>query len=169
MKKTSVLKFFLLLLLLTGTFKLNTVHAGFGSEGACITAMCVGTGGKVKYCKEMFPGDWMCIVKGGPLDIAISTTDQTDQVAGVSDEAFSLEELSVNFFKIALPFAVIFGFINIISAGYMLMTSEGDPRRTNEGKEKLTAGIMGTLYVLLTIGILRIILGTLIAGTGVSF
>jgi hypothetical protein len=101
-------------------------------------------------------------VPDNPDDLIISR-------GGTTLKGFDLGKFSSSFFKIAFPIAVILGFINIISAGYMLMTSEGDPRRVNEGKEKLTAAIMGLLYVLLTIGILRIILGTLIAGTGVSF
>jgi len=73
------------------------------------------------------------------------------------------------FFKIAFPAATVLGFIFIISAGYTIMTSEGDPRRVNEGKEKLTAAIMGLLFVLLTIGILRIVMGTLISGGSPGF
>lgn len=79
-------------------------------------------------------------------------------------EGFNMGVLVENFFKIAFPLAIILGFIHIVTAGYTLMTSEGDPRKTNEGKERLESAIMGLLFVLLTIGILRIILGTLISG-----
>lgn len=70
-------------------------------------------------------------------------------------------------FMIALPVAIILGLALIAKSGYMIMTSQGDPRRITEGKENLTAAIIGLLFVLLSIAILRVIIGTLI--TDVSF
>jgi len=65
-------------------------------------------------------------------------------------------------FDILLPISIIIGVLLIGRAGYMLMTSQGDPARTQEGKEHLTSAIMGLLFVLLAIGILQTIVKTLI-------
>lgn len=91
------------------------------------------------------------------------------ETVNIGDTGFDMSVLITSFFKVAFPIAIILGFLNIILAGYTLMTSEGDPRKTNEGKEKLGAAITGLLFVLLTIGILRIIIGTLIGGDGAGF
>lgn len=56
----------------------------------------------------------------------------------------------------------------IIYAGYLLMTSEGDPQKTKEGQEQLTAAILGTLFIVLALYILRVIIG-LVTGSSPGF
>lgn len=129
------------------------------------------------YCKPDFLGDPGCqdyecqegyiCVKAGYTWICRESQIVDDSIN--LGEGFNMGVLVENFFKIAFPLAIILGFINIVTAGYTLMTSEGDPRKTNEGKERLESAIMGLLFVLLTIGILRIILGTLISGEPPGF
>ena len=129
------------------------------------------------YCRESTVDPDSCQATGCPPDrvciVDPSTGEYFCQYA-VSDHislgsGFDMGVLVENFFKIAFPLATMLGFIFIISAGYTMMTSEGDPRKVNEGKEKLEAAITGLLFVLLTIGILRIILGTLISGSSPGF
>ena len=72
-------------------------------------------------------------------------------------------------YDITLPLAIILGFILIVIGGYMFMTSQGDPKKTMEAKERLTSAIMGMLFVLLSIGILRILIGSLITGEDPGF
>ena len=72
-------------------------------------------------------------------------------------------------YDITLPLAIILGFILIVIGGYMFMTSQGDPKKTMEAKERLTSAIMGLLFVLLSIGILRILIGSLITGEDPGF
>jgi hypothetical protein len=71
-------------------------------------------------------------------------------------------------YRIILPAAVILGIIQIVLAGYGLMTSEGDPAKTKNAQEQLTSAIMGMLFILLGVGILRALIGTLIEGADIG-
>lgn len=77
-------------------------------------------------------------------------------------------EFIAKLFNVVFPLAILIGFIKIILGGYKLMVSQGDPQRVADGKEDLTAGITGMLFVLLSIGILRAIIGSLIGFGGDS-
>ncbi len=72
-------------------------------------------------------------------------------------------------YNIVLPLAIIIGLILLVVGGYTFMTSQGDPKKTMEAKERLTSAIMGLLFVLLSIGILRILIGSLITGSNPGF
>ena len=72
-------------------------------------------------------------------------------------------------YKALLPIAIIIGLILIAVAGWTLMTSQGDPQKAQEGKEQLTSAIMGLLFVLLGVGILRALVGILIKGEPSGF
>lgn len=126
-----------------------------------------GCSGSHEECRCEYYDDYYDVWSGCDcVDVIVGPTTEEKIELG---EGFNMGVLVENFFKIAFPLAIILGFIHIVTAGYTLMTSEGDPRKTNEGKERLEAAIMGLLFVLLTIGILRIILGTLISGGEAGF
>ena len=42
------------------------------------------------------------------------------------------------------------------------MTSEGNPQKTTEGKEDLTAAVVGTLFIALSLVTLRIIISVVL-------
>ena len=65
---------------------------------------------------------------------------------------------------IVLPLAVILGMILIVHNGYKLMTSQGDPTKLQEGKDGLTSAIIGLLFILMAVSILRVIIKALISG-----
>ncbi len=46
----------------------------------------------------------------------------------------------------------------VVIAGYTLMTSEGNPQKTQEGQEQLTAAIIGIAFILLSSAIIRVII-----------
>ena len=52
----------------------------------------------------------------------------------------------------------------IILAGYSLMTSEGDPQKTKAAQERLTAAVIGIIFILLSITILRVIMNEIVDG-----
>ncbi len=54
------------------------------------------------------------------------------------------------------------GVFFVILAGYSLMTSEGDPQRTKAAQEQLTAAIVGIIFILLSVTILRVIINEII-------
>jgi hypothetical protein len=49
------------------------------------------------------------------------------------------------------------GFLMMIIAGFMIMTSAGDPKKLAAGKELLTAAIAGVLFLVLGVFLLRIV------------
>lgn len=51
------------------------------------------------------------------------------------------------------------GFFILLSsyAGFLLMSSSGDPKKTQAGKELLTAAIAGLVFLLFSIFILRVV------------
>jgi len=80
-----------------------------------------------------------------------------------------LPNLMRQIFVALLAIAVIVGIILIIVSGYKIMTSEGDPRKVQEGKEGLTSAILGLLFVLGSLAIIRVLLGSLLGGGGAPF
>jgi riboflavin transporter FmnP len=49
------------------------------------------------------------------------------------------------------------GFLMMIIAGFMILTSAGDPKKLAAGKELLTAAIAGVLFMVLGLYILRVV------------
>lgn len=80
-----------------------------------------------------------------------------------------LPTLIKTLYNIVFPAVVMLGMAIIIKAGYQLMTSQGDPHKVIEGKDDLTSAIMGMIFVLASIGILRIIISTFITGANPGF
>ena len=54
------------------------------------------------------------------------------------------------------------GVFFIILSGYRLMTSEGDPQKTKAAQEQLTSAIIGIIFILLSVTILRVIINQII-------
>lgn len=65
---------------------------------------------------------------------------------------------------IVMPIVVILGIFQIVLKGYKIMTSQGDPTALQEGKEGLTSAIIGLIFVLMAVSILRVIIKALITG-----
>jgi len=64
--------------------------------------------------------------------------------------------------KILYYTALVVGVIFIIYSGYMIMTSEGNPQRVQQGQEQLTAAILGITFILLSAAILRVIITSIL-------
>lgn len=71
------------------------------------------------------------------------------------------EELVQSIVKVAVPLSVICLILLVVYAGYLLMSSQGNPDKIQEGKEIITNAIIGFLVVLLSVGILLLISNTL--------
>lgn len=82
-----------------------------------------------------------------------------------SGDITTKEELVQSIVKIAVPLGVICLVLLVVYAGYLLMSSQGNPDKIQEGKEIITNAIIGFLVVLLSVGILLLISNTL--GLGV--
>ena len=63
--------------------------------------------------------------------------------------------------EIAVPVAVLCLIVLVVYAGYMLISSQGNPDKLKEGKEVLTNAIIGFFIVLLSVVILLLISNSL--------
>lgn len=76
-----------------------------------------------------------------------------------------LEAVIAPIAKILFYASLLIGVVLIIYSGYVLMTSEGNPQRVQQGQEQLTAAILGIMFILLSAAILRVIINSIILGT----
>lgn len=59
--------------------------------------------------------------------------------------------------KFAIGISGGIAFLLMVMAGFMIMTSRGDPKRLSAGQELLTSAIMGLLLLIFSVFILKII------------
>jgi len=71
------------------------------------------------------------------------------------------EQLVQSIVKVAVPLSVICLILLVVYAGYLLMSSQGNPDKIQEGKEIITNAVIGFLVVLLSVAILLLISNTL--------
>ena len=74
----------------------------------------------------------------------------------------SLDKLITPVAKILYFGGLFIGVFIIIYSGYQLMTSSGNPQKTQSAQEQLTAAILGIMFILLSAAILRVIINNLI-------
>ena len=71
------------------------------------------------------------------------------------------EDLLEGIADILLPVAIgVIGIPLVIINSYKVMVSQGDPQKTRDGKEGLTAAIVGLMFLLFSMTILKLILGS---------
>lgn len=143
-------------------------RSGGGGNGGSGTISCgdPGTGyecNETGGCPEgqrctLIPGMWVCRNDNSCADAAGGTVSIPDPVEPYQGPVVNFSSLIRNAYGFLLPVAVGYGIIVIILAGYKIMTSRGDPREVKEGQEKLTAGVLGLIFVILSLSLLRFIL-----------
>lgn len=67
-------------------------------------------------------------------------------------------------YRIVTPIAVIIGLFLVVSCAYKIMTTHGDPRELQEAKECITSAIIGLVFILLSVSILRLVINSILAG-----
>lgn len=72
-----------------------------------------------------------------------------------------LQTLTSGIYNILLPVFLAFGFFSIVSAGYQLKTSEGNPQMTKEGWDNFREALLGMLFVVLSLVIFHVIMSLL--------
>lgn len=77
----------------------------------------------------------------------------------------SFDDLMSRAFLVLYPIGIGIGLFTIAKSGYTIMTSEGNPAKISEGKEQLTAAVIGTFFILLSLVILRVIIRALLGAT----
>jgi len=131
---------------------------------------CVGG----RICVDLDPGT--CLSRGGspteclPGGGGCCTTGPNAQASGgltwddMAQRYFGIDESRIagTIYDLLFPIGIAIGLFAIIAAGYSFMTSQGQPDKVKEAKEKLTAAVVGVLFIVLSIVILRVIIRTLL-------
>ncbi|OGC68200.1 hypothetical protein A2415_02800 [candidate division WWE3 bacterium RIFOXYC1_FULL_39_7] len=84
------------------------------------------------------------------------------QVVPYTGPIIEFHDLISRIYGLLFPIGILIGVAFIIKAGYTLMTSEGNPQKVKEGQEELTAAIIGTFFILLSVAILRVIISSVL-------
>ncbi len=74
----------------------------------------------------------------------------------------NLEDLVSPLVKILYYAGIFIGILMIMYAGYLFMASEGDPMKLKDAQEQLTAAILGVIFIMLSVFILRVIMTNII-------
>jgi hypothetical protein len=81
------------------------------------------------------------------------TFSPTDNV----DATVKLEQIISNLLGVLTLVAVVFFAIQIILAGFGFISSEGDEKKMEANRSKLTNGVMGLFIVIIAVGLGRLI------------
>ena len=74
----------------------------------------------------------------------------------------TFEDIVSRVYNLLYPAVILFGILMIVRSGYCFMTSQGNPGKTKECQEQLSAAIIGILFVLLSVVIIRVIIGSIL-------
>ena len=137
---------------------------GFPPAGGSPTPRC----GPRSSC----PQGQCCIASGSTLNNCCdpgSTAELVESGGAVIDcQCRPATSALTEFFRIIngilIPLVIIVGILIIVRAGYSIMTSQGNPQELQTGKENLTSAIIGLIFVLMAVSILRVIIKALITG-----
>ena len=133
-------------------------------SGSCIEGMdrdeCSSRGGSPTTCPS---GGWGCCIGSvtpNAPHTGITWEELADQYIGVSEA-----RIAGTIYDLLFPVGIAIGLFAIIAAGYSFMTSQGQPDKVKEAQEKLTSAIVGVLFIVLSVVILRVIIRTLLDPT----
>jgi hypothetical protein len=139
----------------------STADGGGGSGGAI---PCEGTG-----CNGDCPNARSC--DGGYCSDTATCTPSAVDFSEYGYKGPKLETLTGllgSIFQVLYALGLGIGIFMIVKNGYELMTSQGEPNAVRVAQENLTAAVLGIIFILLSITILRVIITSLLGGS-VSF
>jgi hypothetical protein len=122
------------------------------TEGACGTS-----GGECKPGFKCTGGACVAVSAADPCVLSLSNTYNT--------YLNSFDSLLAAIYRLLFPIGIVLGVFFIVLAGYKIMVSEGNPQKVKEGQEELTAAVLGTLFILLSVVLLRIIIKSILGVT----
>ena len=117
---------------------------------------CGSAGGRERACESDIPSGMVgcCIAEPKTADPGI--------IGDLWDMFYVSEtELAADAYNLILPIGIAIGVLSIIIAGYGFMTSQGNPDKVKAAKERLSAAIAGTFFIVLSLVILKVIINTL--------
>jgi hypothetical protein len=112
----------------------------------------------------------ICVDFGGVLSCQRSNScdSQSDHgtsaipLPGYSGPKLTIEQILGAVSGLLFPIGLALGLFFIVKAGYTYMTSQGNPEMTKKAQEDLTAAIVGIVFILLSVTILRVIMKSVI-------
>lgn len=66
-------------------------------------------------------------------------------------------------YRIVTPVGIIIGLFLMVTCGYKIMFSHGDPRAVADARDCFQSAIIGMLFILLSVSILRLVINSIIA------
>jgi len=126
----------------------STVGGECSIEGACAPSGC-GLGEMCVNGRCNYSPDCM---------VSLEVLDYTGPIVDFSD-------LLSRVYFFMYPAGIAVGLFFIAKAGYTIMMSEGNPAKVSEGKDELTSAVIGTIFILLSLVILRVIISALLGAT----
>lgn len=134
-----------------------------GPDGTCCLpsgTICVGRGQHCcggMLCARL-PDQTTIFTCGGDNPTGPGT-DMTGTVSAYDGPIVDLESLISNVYRILIPIAIaIVAVPTILTSAYKIMTSQGDPAKVKDGRDGLTAGVFGVIFLGCALIILRWIL-----------
>jgi len=100
------------------------------------------------------------VYSAGSLSEALSGTLTEEALNEVRDSS-GFVQLIIN---ISIPLGVTCAFILLVYAGYMMVTSQGNPDKLQESREVITNAIIGFVVILLSVTLLYLIKDSLDLG-----
>lgn len=94
---------------------------------------------------------------GETLESRLSDLGEGGSIDTIGGEGGLISTLT----NVAVPAAILCLIVLVVYAGYMLISSQGNPDKLKEGKEVLTNAIIGFLVIVLSVVILLLISNTL--------
>lgn len=113
---------------------------------------CPGTGGPYKCCAKVTA-----------LPTGVAGTGSNPCPDGTCDTALGgidvnhPEKFIGSIFSILLSVAGVVALLLIITAGYQLALSQGNPEKVKAARERLTAAIVGLMFIIFSVAILQVI------------
>gem|GEM_PF-1107661 len=133
----------------------------FCNDGVCGEAFqCTSEGECCPGFGEVCNADKQC--EPAPAGECIGEDNTLPPAPGYLGPQIEIPQLFSAIGAILYPAGIGIGLFFIIRAGYVIMMSEGNPDEVKRGQEHLTSAVIGTLFIVLSTAILRVIINTLL-------
>ena len=139
----------------------GTCLYGCGTSGTCYPNN--GCAADTPYCTRQTGQVGKCVANPTVCPGSEIPNSQADSV--YDGPYIDFAQLIGVIFQIMVPTGIAAGIYFIIRAGYKLKFSEGQPDKKKEGMEELTAAIVGTMFIGLSLTLLRILINTILGGS----
>ncbi|MFC1625051.1 hypothetical protein ACFL15_01600 [Patescibacteria group bacterium] len=139
--------------------------SGYASFMPVFSGMCPPTYTGAGCHRSCAPDGKICCISKSVVKARVAADDKkwvVDDPEYAGPRITTIPQVLTPIARILFYGGLFIGLGAVVLSGYMLMVSEGDPRKTQEAKSQLTAAIVGLLFILLSSAILRTIISSLL-------